>query len=122
MTSVGPVSVMAMVVVASVVAAMVKPGLKTIPAIVRSMSEQERLEEPARLVLHTAAFLSARGADRSEIAHPLTDAKGRDQAAFERPLDACLDLHLLEGGEVVRMHQLLAMFVASVRPEGEPCG
>ncbi|MGI8631302.1 MAG: tetratricopeptide repeat protein [Solirubrobacterales bacterium] len=79
----------------------------------------ETLEEPARLVLHTAAFLSARGAERSEIARPLADAKSWDQPAFERALDASLDLHLLEGDDVVRMHQLLAKFVASVRPEDD---
>jgi len=38
---------------------------------------------------------------------------------FQRLLDACLNLHLLEGGAELRMHQLFASFLLDTPPVAE---
>jgi tetratricopeptide (TPR) repeat protein len=79
----------------------------------------ERLEPPVRLLLHSAAFLQCQRIPREELAQDLADACSWGRAEFERRLDACLDLCLLEGSEELRMHQLFASFVLAtpVSPE-----
>jgi tetratricopeptide (TPR) repeat protein len=71
----------------------------------------EQLEPPIQLLLHSAAFLQYQRIPREELAQHLADACNWSRAEFERRLDACLDLYLLEGGGELRMHQLFASFV-----------
>jgi tetratricopeptide (TPR) repeat protein len=71
----------------------------------------ERLEPPVRLLLHAAAFLNCQRLPRDELYRQLEPAMSWSQAEFHRLLDACLDVHLLEGGAELRMHQLFADFL-----------
>jgi tetratricopeptide (TPR) repeat protein len=71
----------------------------------------EQLEAPIQLLLHSAAFLQYQRIPREELALHLANACNWSRAEFERRLDACLDLYLLEGGGELRMHQLFASFV-----------
>ena len=71
----------------------------------------EQLEAPIQLLLHSAAFLQYQRISREELALHLADACNWSRAEFERWLDACLDLYLLEGSGELRMHQLFASFV-----------
>ena len=73
----------------------------------------ERLESPARLLLRSAAFLNPQRIPREELFQHLREPTGWTEAEFLRLLDACLDLHLIEGNEDLRMHQLFAAFVLS---------
>jgi tetratricopeptide (TPR) repeat protein len=69
------------------------------------------LEPPLQLLLHAAAFLTSQHIPREELKQHLAEADNWSDAEFERRLDACFDLHLLEGGADLRMHQLFASFV-----------
>jgi predicted phosphodiesterase len=71
----------------------------------------EHLEDPVRLLLHAAAFLNRQHIVRQELYWQLKEADGWSEADFHQRLDTCLDLHLLEGGADLRMHQLLASFL-----------
>lgn len=71
----------------------------------------DHVESAARLLLHAAAFLNCQRIVREELSDPLRKTTGWSEDEFRRLLDACLDLHLLEGGAVLRMHQLLASFL-----------
>jgi tetratricopeptide (TPR) repeat protein/predicted phosphodiesterase len=75
----------------------------------------ESLGDPERLLLHSAAFLNIQRIIRDELFHQLEIAVGWSEAEFRDRLDACLDLHLLEGGEELRMHQLFASFLLGVQ-------
>lgn len=71
----------------------------------------ERLEPPVHLLLHAAAFLNGQRIPRQELYQHLKEATGWSEADFQRLLDTCLDLHLLDGDVDLRMHQLLSSFV-----------
>jgi tetratricopeptide (TPR) repeat protein/predicted phosphodiesterase len=71
----------------------------------------EHLESLARLLLHAAAFLNCQRMAREELYRHLEQASGWSDVEFQRLLDACLDLHVLEGGAELRMHQLFAAFL-----------
>ncbi len=71
----------------------------------------ERLEPPVQLLLHAAAFLNGQRIPRQELYQHLKDATGWSEADFQRLLDTCLDLHLLDGDVDLRMHQLFSSFV-----------
>ena len=70
-----------------------------------------QLETPGRLLLHAAARLSPLRIPREELQYHMLEAVGWSAGEFQRRLDACLDLHLLQGGTELRMHQLFAAFV-----------
>jgi tetratricopeptide (TPR) repeat protein/predicted phosphodiesterase len=76
----------------------------------------EKLEDPVRLLLHAVAFLNSQHILREELARQLITAANWSRADFERALDACLDLHLLDGTTQLRMHQLFASFVLANNP------
>lgn len=79
----------------------------------------ETLESPVRLLLHAAAFLRTQTIMPRELSRCLADACGWSQADFERCLDLCLDLHLVEGDESLSMHQLFASFLLNIElPDG----
>jgi len=71
----------------------------------------QTLDSGVRLLLHAAAFLSNRHIVKGELYRHLEADCGRSVAEFERRLDVCLDLHLLERGDQHRMHQLFARFL-----------
>lgn len=79
----------------------------------------ETLGDPERLLLHGAAFLNTQRIIRGELLRQFEAAIGWSEAEFRVHLDACLDLHLLEGGEELRMHQLFATFVRSIPVSSE---
>jgi len=73
----------------------------------------ESLGDPERLLLHSAAFLNIQRIIRSELFNALAAGAKWSEDEFRARLDACLDLHVLEGGEELRMHQLFASFLNS---------
>jgi tetratricopeptide (TPR) repeat protein/3',5'-cyclic AMP phosphodiesterase CpdA len=79
----------------------------------------ESLGDPERLLLHSAAFLNIQRIIRDELFNALATGAEWSEDEFRARLDACLDLHVLEGGEELRMHQLFAPFIRSalITPE-----
>ena len=72
----------------------------------------ELLPPDSRLILQTAALRNGMALMAEDLRQDMADATGWDKDSFDRHLDACLDLHLLEsGGETLRMHQLIAHFL-----------
>ena len=70
-----------------------------------------RLEQPARLLLHAASILNSQRILRQELARHMQEGIGWSVSDFERALDTCLDLHLLNGTPDPSMHQLFAAFL-----------
>ena len=71
------------------------------------------LDRPVRLVLHAASFLSVERFERAELRRQIIEAWGWGERDLDEHLDACADLHLLEGAEDLRMHRLLADYLTS---------
>ncbi|WP_434625381.1 tetratricopeptide repeat protein [Azospirillum sp. B2RO_4] len=72
----------------------------------------ELLPPDSRLILQTAALRNGMALMAEDLRQDMEDATGWAEDSFDRHLDACLDLHLLEsGGETLRMHQLIAAFL-----------
>ena len=69
------------------------------------------LDGSTRLLLHTAAFLNSQHIVRTELLHHLQADYASNEVEFDRNLDVCLDLHLLDGTDDLRMHQLFANFL-----------
>ena len=81
------------------------------------------LEPAVRLLLHAAAFLNCQRLVRWELYGHVKEASGWSDAEFQRLLDACLDLHLLDDmGSDLRMHQLFATFVLATAVPDEVKG
>jgi predicted phosphodiesterase len=70
-----------------------------------------QLETPAQLLLHAAARFNPQRIPRDELQNCLTAAAGWSAGEFQRRLDACLDVHVVQDGAEMRMHQLFASFV-----------
>jgi tetratricopeptide (TPR) repeat protein len=70
----------------------------------------DRLEDPVRLLLHSAVLFNQR-IPRGELSTQLQKALGWSETDFEKRLDACFDLHLLEGASELKMHQLFVRFL-----------
>ena len=79
----------------------------------------ESVERQARLLLLGAAFLNTRRIPRAELFHHFKNGLSWTESQFQKQVDACLDLHLLEGTADLRMHQLFAHFLLGVRLEPE---
>jgi tetratricopeptide (TPR) repeat protein len=79
----------------------------------------DHLEPPMRLLLHAAALLNSQRIEQEELYQHLKEASGWSEVEFQRLLDACLDLHLLEGSAELRMHQLFATFLLGIPLEPE---
>jgi len=71
----------------------------------------ERLEPTVHLLLHAAAFLNGQRISGQELYRQLETACSWSEEEFQGSLDVCLDLHLLEGGVELQMHQLLSAFL-----------
>ena len=76
----------------------------------------QRLDEPARLLLHCAAQLNPQRILADALQDQMQAALGWQKPEFDRALDACRDLTLLEGNAELRMHQLFAMFLLENPP------
>jgi tetratricopeptide (TPR) repeat protein/nucleoside phosphorylase len=74
----------------------------------------ENLEEHVRLLLHSAAFLNTQRLARVELFGHFRAAIAWNDAEFKKALDGCFDLHLLEGGSELKMHQLFAHFLQKI--------
>jgi len=70
------------------------------------------LDGTAQLLLKAAAGLNTDAMVENEVLLPLAEALGGQQCV-EKALDECRDLHLIEGIGSLRMHQLVASFVAA---------
>jgi tetratricopeptide (TPR) repeat protein len=79
----------------------------------------EMLEPPARLLLHAAANLNSQRIVRDELKVHLAEAADWSVDEFHDHLDACLDVHVLEGVAELRMHQLFVAFLVKIDPSGE---
>jgi tetratricopeptide (TPR) repeat protein/predicted phosphodiesterase len=79
----------------------------------------DRLERPARLLLHTAAFLNPQHIAMRELSQHLTEGLDWSETDVKRTLDICLDLHLLDGTPDPTMHQLFASFLRETLPSPE---
>ena len=77
------------------------------------------LDPESRFLLHVAARMTPERIERDELWHILTSSAGWTPEACEARLDACMDLHLLDGADVIRMHQLFANFVGSTAAPDE---
>ncbi|MFZ1430537.1 MAG: metallophosphoesterase [Geminicoccaceae bacterium] len=71
----------------------------------------QQLDAPARLLLHAACRLDPQRIPRDELQHHLAEGAKWSGGEFQQHLDACLDLHLLQEGAELRMHQLFASFL-----------
>ncbi len=78
-----------------------------------------RLDGRSQLLLRCAAFLNPQRIPREELFRHVQGPTGWSKAEYQQLLDACLDLHLLEGTEELRMHQLFANFVLTALRDGE---
>lgn len=77
----------------------------------------DHLEQPVRLLLHSAAFLNPQRIGRVELLSHLQKALSWSEAQFQKALDSCFDLHLLEGTAELKMHQLFAGFLQTITLE-----
>ncbi len=71
----------------------------------------ELLDTPAKLLLHAAAFLEPQAIPLAELSLHLESAAAWNREETQHHLDACLDLHMIEGFKDLTMHQLLADFL-----------
>jgi tetratricopeptide (TPR) repeat protein len=76
----------------------------------------QRLEQPARLLLHAASLLNPQRIPATELSACLHAGIGWSDSDFQRALDTCLDLHLLDGTPDPSMHQLFAAFLRESEP------
>jgi tetratricopeptide (TPR) repeat protein/predicted phosphodiesterase len=79
----------------------------------------EALEHSIRVLLHAAAILNCQRIVRKELFLHLEQECRGSEGEFERRLDVCLDLHLLDGADELRMHQLFASFLLGLRIDHE---
>jgi len=77
------------------------------------------LEPPARLLLHAASRLNSQRIVRDELSKHLVEAVGWSATEFQGHLDACLDVHVIEGVTELRMHQLFVAFLLKIGLSGE---
>jgi len=79
-------------------------------------SPYELLDIDARLLLHAASFLEPQAIPLWELSLHLERAAGWSREEVKRRLDACLDLHMIEGAKELSMHQRVAGFLLDSEP------
>ena len=77
------------------------------------------LEPPARLLLHSASRLNSQRIIRDELSKHLVEAVGWSATEFQGHLDACLDVHVIEGVTELRIHRLFVAFLFKIGLSGE---
>jgi tetratricopeptide (TPR) repeat protein len=70
-----------------------------------------QLDPPARQLIHAAARLNFQRIVCKELERHLLEGAGWSADEFEKHLDTCLDLTILEGQAELHMHQLFAAFI-----------
>jgi tetratricopeptide (TPR) repeat protein/predicted phosphodiesterase len=79
----------------------------------------EYLDQSQRLLLHASAHLNPQRILRDELFRHLGEPTGFTKFKLQQLLDACMDLHLLEGNDELRMHQLFATFLLGLPQDAE---
>ena len=74
----------------------------------------DRLDSPLQLLLHATLRLNPQRIDRAALRTQMAGDGDWNDKMFDRQLDACLDLHLLDGEATLRMHQLFAEYLRSI--------
>lgn len=74
-----------------------------------------------RLLLHAAAHLNPSRIGRDLLRGHMKEGLDWPDAQFAAHLNACFDLHLVEGTQDLRMHQLFAAFLNGQISPGSPC-
>ncbi len=74
-------------------------------------SVYEPLPSASRLLLHSAAHLNPQRIIRDELKGHMVEGAGWSDEQFDQALEACLDVHLLDGKNELRMHQLFSTFL-----------
>jgi tetratricopeptide (TPR) repeat protein len=69
------------------------------------------LESDAQLLLQGIAFLESQRAPMKEMVAQLQESLSWDETKVRDLADSCIDMHLLQGGDELRMHQTVASFV-----------
>ena len=72
------------------------------------------LSPDQQLLVHTAARLNPQRILRDHLFRHLQEPEVMNETEVVRALDACMDLTLLQGSDQLRMHQLMADFVANI--------
>jgi tetratricopeptide (TPR) repeat protein len=90
--------------------ASVKPTLST-EAAESFGSVYDQLSSPARMLLHAAARLNYQRIIAFELKQHLQQGFGWSDDEFEKHLDTCVDLAILDGQSDMRMHQLFSAYV-----------
>jgi tetratricopeptide (TPR) repeat protein len=75
-----------------------------------------QLDPRARLLIHAAARLNFQRIICKELERHLLEGAGWSADEFEKHLDTCLDLTILEGQAELHMHQLFAAFILKKAP------
>jgi AAA ATPase domain len=81
-----------------------------------------QLDPPARLLIHAAARLNSQRIICKELEMHLLEGAGWSADEFEKHLDTCLDLTILEGQAELHMHQLFAAFILEKAPSEDFAG
>jgi tetratricopeptide (TPR) repeat protein/nucleoside phosphorylase len=72
------------------------------------------LDSHQRLMLRAAAHLNPQYIQREKLFDHLSEAMGKSRRELVQILDTCMDLTLLQGRELLRMHQLMASFLINL--------
>jgi tetratricopeptide (TPR) repeat protein/predicted phosphodiesterase len=77
------------------------------------------LDEPVQLLLHSAAFFDPQRIARRELFTHFEGVTGCTEREFDQYLDVCMDLHLFDGTDELRVHQLFAACLLAMPIGGE---
>ncbi len=76
----------------------------------------ETLDSSAKVVLHAVALLSIDRVEQVELLDQFRDALGWSDDQFNAAVDTCVDRHLLDGIDQLRMHRLIAEYLTGIDP------
>ena len=79
----------------------------------------DHLDKRARLVLHATQTLNSQRINRAALRSDVGVATAWTDADITDAIDACIDVHLLDGDTELRMHQLFADFLEEVDPRDD---
>jgi hypothetical protein len=81
------------------------------PEVLPLLPAYDLLAPEPRLLLHAAAHLNPLRIQRDLLRGHVKEGLGWSDAQFDAHLNACFDLHLVEGDQELRLHQLFAAFL-----------
>jgi tetratricopeptide (TPR) repeat protein len=76
----------------------------------------KHLNSEAQLLLHAAAQLNHQRILADELKEQVVDACGWNENEFNTRLERCLEVHVLQGADVLTMHRLFSTFVLETKP------